>query len=63
MATTLRMRFLLFGGCTLFLGVLGMRFAGEHLRRTAADQLWVLDGEQARNSFALASRVTGPRPP
>ncbi len=50
-------RILLVGGCALFLGVLGMRFAGEHVRRTAAGQLWVRDGERARQSFVLASRL------
>ncbi len=54
MHLTLRIRILLVGGCALFLAVLGMRFAGEYLRRTAADQLWVRDGEQAQQSFVLA---------
>jgi tetratricopeptide (TPR) repeat protein len=57
MNTTLRMQILLLSGCALFLGVLGMRFGGEHLRRTAAAQLWARDGEEARQWFVLASRV------
>lgn len=56
MHLTLRNRVLLIGGCLFFLAVLGMRFAGEHLRRTAAAELWVRDGEQAQQSFLLASQ-------
>jgi tetratricopeptide (TPR) repeat protein len=57
MSVPVRVRVLLVGGALLFGAVLAMRVSGEHLRRKGADELWVRDGEQARDSYVLASRL------